>query len=540
MQKNNVTVIKSLLIIFILGFSLQVGAQKSEKVVKLLLNNERAEALKLVKKLDQSDVENYYLKQIVLKENGEIANGYNYLEGLTKKENFEPYLFASWHETFLFSDYESQGFAPLELRRLQEIATPEFQNASLRDAYFYMKSIHAEVSRDFEQQKQFVASIKNIENWELVGPFENLNDSGLNITYAPEEMATSTKGFDTNGNGIVNWYVAPDNPLSPYKDFINHDEYGNKINYAQTFIQSDKEQRAVLHLGRGGIIKVFLNDVEILEDKEDVRTEIDAHQIEVTLQAGTNRLLIKSASSGTPYYIARLMNADGEVLQLGNDLSNKSYKKATAASVDAKSLEHPMEAFFRNKLKSNPNDFVSFYGLYHSLQHNARYKETINLVKEQLQKNPKSSLLNTMLMNAYTESDQGDEALKVMENLMKNDPDYYQSLILEFADTEKLMNLDQQEFRKKMTAIQGATNLNTIDEMCDLFIALRNEEEKEAEKILDRLVEDERTTIKGLATYAGFYNSILNDEKRYEKILTDAHEKYHSWYIINNLAGIYS
>lgn len=534
------TVLKSLMIVFLLGFSMQLSAQKSEKVIKLLLNNERADALKLVEKLDQSNVENYYLKQIVLKENGEIANGYNYLEGLLNKADFEPYLFASWHETFLFSDYESQGFAPLELRRLQEIKTPQLQNASLRDAYSYMQSIHAEVSRDFDKQKQLVASIKNIENWELVGPFENLNDSGLNITYAPENEATAANGFDTNGNGIVNWYVAPDNPLSPYKDFINHDEYGNKINYAQTFIQSDKEQRAVLQLGRGGIIKVFLNGVEILEDKEDVRTEIDAHQIEVTLNAGSNRLLIKSASSGTPYYIARFMDINGNLLELGNDLNNKSYKKGTTASVNAKTLEHPMEAFFRNKLKSNPNDFLSFYGLYHSLQHNARYKETINLVKEQLKKNPQSSLLNTMLMNAYTESDQGDEALKVMENLMKNDPDYYQSLILEFSDTDKLMNLDQQEFRKKMSAIQGATNLNTIDEMCDLFIALRNEEEKEAEKILDRLVKDERTTIKGLATYAGFYNSILNDEKRYEQILTDAHKKYHSWYIINNLAGIYS
>ena len=292
MQEKNVPVLKSLIILLFLGFSIQLSAQKSEKIIDLLLNNKRSEALKLSKKLDDSKVEDYYLKQIILKENGEIANEFNYLEGLLTKPNFEPYLFASWHETFLFSDYESQGFSPLELKRFKEIQTPQLKDASLKSAYTYMKSIHAESVRDFDGQKQHVASISNIDNWEKVGPFENLNDSGLNITYAPENEATTSKGFDTNGNGFVNWYVAPKNPLSPYKDFLNHDEYGNKINYAQTFIQSDKEQRAVLNLGRGGIIKVFLNDVEILEDKEDVRTELDAHQIEVTLNAGSNRLLI--------------------------------------------------------------------------------------------------------------------------------------------------------------------------------------------------------------------------------------------------------
>ncbi|MGJ8685054.1 MAG: transglutaminase domain-containing protein [Nonlabens sp.] len=540
MQGKKIVMLKSLIILLILGFSTQVSAQKSEKVIDLLLQNKRAEALKLSEKLDESDVENYYLKQIVLKENGDIANGFNYLEGLLTKPNFEPYLFASWHETFLFSEYESQGFSPLDLRRFKEIKTPEFKDSSLESAYTYMKSIHAEAVRDFDGQKELVASIKNINNWEHVGPFENLNDSGLNITYAPENEATTSTGFDTNGNGIVNWYVAPKNSMSPYKDFSNHDEYGNKINYAQTFIQSDKEQRAVLHLGRGGIIKVFLNDVEILEDKEDVRAELDAHQIEVTLNAGTNRLLIKSASSGSPYYIARFMDTDGKLLSLGNDLNNKSYKKGTESSVNTVTRVHPMEAFFKNKLKSNPNDFLSFYGLYHSLHHNARYKETIPMVKEQLKKYPQSSLLNTMLMNAYSESDQSDEAVKVMENMMKNDPDYYQSLILEFADTEKLMKLDQTEFRKKIAEIQAATNMNTIKEVCNLFVALRNEEEKEAEKILDRLIKDERTTVKGLATYAGFYNSILNDEKRYEQILTEANEKYFSWYIVNKLSGIYS
>lgn len=539
MQKKKLRSFKSVMILLLIGFCLQVSGQKSEKVIELLLNNKRAEALKQSEKLDDNNTANYYLKQITLKENGQIGDSYNFLEGLITKPDFEPYLFAAWHENFLFNEYETQGFSPENLRRFAEINTPEFKNTTLRDAYTYMKGLHAQTIRDFEGQKKSVTAIKHIKNWELVGPFENLNDSGLNISYEPEDNASSSNGFDTNGNGIVNWYKAPFNPTSPYLDFYNHDEYGNKINYAQTFIQSDKEQRVVLHLGRGGIIKVYLNDVEILEDKEDVRTEIDSHQIEVTLNAGSNRLLLKMASATTPYYIVRFLDSNGTLLDLDNDLNNKTYNKGTEDSVNAKELSHPMEAFFKTKLEQNPDDFVSFYGLVQALRHNARYKETLPLIKKWIQKYPQSSLLNTLLMNSYTLSDQNDEALKVMENLMKNDPNYYQSLILEFTDTEKLMKLDQQEFRKKMTAIKESTNMNTVKDVCDLFIALRNEEEKEAEKILDRMMADEQGTINTTSTYAGFYNSVLNNAEKYEKILEGLNEKYFSWSIINKLASIY-
>lgn len=529
---------KNLLLLLCLFIVTTITAQKPTKVSNLLFNNQRVEALKIAEKMNTDKVEDFMLQLMTKQDNGLLEVRYDAVEELLSKKDFEPYLFAFWKEPYIFNDYSNVGFSETKLDRIKSINTPDFDSPTVSAAFAYLKSFHLELNKDFEGQEQLIKSIPRVKNWEFVGPFENLNESGLNIDYKPETTAVSQKGFDTNGNGIINWYKNKSDKFSPYENFGNHDEYGNKINYAQTFIVSDKQQRVVFNIGRGGLIKVFINDQLILENKEDVQTAIDAHQIAVNLNEGVNRVLFKLASSKTPYFSFRVFDLAGNSLNLDGQLENKKYQVSTEDQVQPEILTHPFEKFFQDRLTKDPNNVVNSYGLINTLQRNGRYEKAIEIAEQLCDKYPKSSLLKVKLMTLYFQNDQNDEGSKLYENLLVDDPDYYQSLILEFSDTDKLFKLDAVKFKEKMTKIKNATNYSVMRDLTDLFIALRNEETTKAESILDKMMDDPDNTIKNKLTYGNFYRTVFNNDEKYRSFLEETNEKYYSLRSIRSLASL--
>jgi hypothetical protein len=86
----------------------------------------------------------------------------------------------------------------------------------------------------------------------------------------------------------------------------NFNEFGEGINYAQTFFNLDSEQTLIFKLGTGKATKVWLNDVLIFEETEDYMTELDAYSIKVNVPKGNNRILIKTTNTAYSYFILAL------------------------------------------------------------------------------------------------------------------------------------------------------------------------------------------------------------------------------------------
>ncbi|HAT63626.1 MAG TPA: hypothetical protein DCS66_03355, partial [Flavobacteriaceae bacterium] len=238
------------------------------------------------------DVETSLLRQIVRMENGLMLREDNFLKELSTYPNYENYLFAHWFFPYALGDYLDSGFNSYNVSSIKELDQKTMKNNTVRDGYVYYKSVVERYQNNWDTYLALNKKIESVTQWEYCGPFENLNNSGLDTQYPPETTAVTETPFNTRRNGSVNWYAAK-NSGEPYQFFLNHSELISGINYAQTFVDSAVDQRVNLKVGKGGIFQLFVNDVLVFENDKDRLTEMDAYTIAVNLKKGNNRLLVK-------------------------------------------------------------------------------------------------------------------------------------------------------------------------------------------------------------------------------------------------------
>lgn len=75
---------------------LNLSAQKNEKIWEELLQNNRKNALDLVSKIQNKDIEDIILERIVMMENGKMQNNSDFVASLPNYDGFENYMFATW------------------------------------------------------------------------------------------------------------------------------------------------------------------------------------------------------------------------------------------------------------------------------------------------------------------------------------------------------------------------------------------------------------------------------------------------------------
>jgi len=264
-----------------------------DKHWKLLLNNQRPEALSAIKKSKEKDIASFLTKEIIKAENGNFTNSKTFVEELMTYDDFEYYLYALWTQNFFFDAYLDSGFNSKNSTNISAVDLKKVNNTTVVEALKYIKSIvsrHNDDWADYFKRNQEITAIKK---WQYCGPFENLNGSGLDIVYAPEVNAISKEDFNANSNGYINWYENKENEKEAYQFYSNHSEFGAGVNYAQTFVNIPEERRVVFRLGSSALSKVWINDVVILENTNDGLTDLDAYNVEITLPKGINRNINK-------------------------------------------------------------------------------------------------------------------------------------------------------------------------------------------------------------------------------------------------------
>ncbi len=492
-------------------------AQNQDEIWQELLSNNREKALELVMTPGfEKDVETAILKQIVRMENGHLMSEKDFLTRFQQYPNYEHYLFAHWNNPYIFEDYLGSGFSKTLSDAITNMDSDRIESQGLKNSLIYLQAIAKRYENDWERYEQLSRSIPALDTWEYCGAFENLNESGLVTPYPPEEKAVSEKPFYARSNGYVSWYTPEDNP-EPYQFFSNHDEYGAGISYAQTFLQSDSAQRAYLRLGKSGIIRVWLNDVLIFEDTEDVVTEMDAHTIAVNLSKGNNRILVKIASSATtPNFILRVTDEKGYPLSgIQSSIKNKNYKQSTEAAIDVAIKRHPHIAYFEDAPRNTKAErYMADISLFMAYMRNMESDKAKRIILNWLEEYPKSTLLRSALATAYSTS--GDEVRRaeISENIVNDDPNYYASLMNKFQDFEELMKLDIETYESTLHNIAEAIDYPYIQDATELFIALRRNNLQEVEKSLDEMISHEALPSSIIPTFADFYSNILSDEAK--------------------------
>lgn len=543
MHKQNKLMIQLYKCLFIF-FLLQTNAHSQDKnaIWQKLHNNEREEALQLINTIDaKNDIESFILKKLVLLENGSMQCNPKEIEALVKYENYENYLFSNWKIPYVFNDYLDHGFDIYNIAAAQSISASKIKNTTVKNGLYYLQAVTKRYQYKQEEYKELMGKINSIRDWEHCGVFENLNSSGIDISYPPENNASPNAIFDARSKGEVSWYM-PRKNNEVYQFFTNHSEYGAGVHYAQTFIQSPKTQRVRLKLGKSGLIRVYINDVLIVEEDDSYVTEMDAYTYELNLQKGVNRVLIKSASKGgDPYFILRLEDINGKEIEgLNITFKNRNYVKSDLKSINPVYIPHKIETFFETRLLKNIGDTnLNKFCLFLTYTRNGRYENAIMLLEEWLNIYPNSSFIKSCLMSCYEEI--GDETTlkKIQDNVLRLDPKYYLSIMHDFENMDDIMNLDIQAYEAKFKEIRDATDYSYMKTFAEFMILLRQGNKDKLKEILQDLLinEDLPSSIK--LTFLDFYASLFNDDDKVIEILEEYNKDGYDYTNIGYLAYYY-
>lgn len=532
---------KIFLAVFVIINTYGLTAQESMKLFwDELLKNNREEASQIYNNANKNGIESLLIGEILREELGQFTENRKFTEAFINHPDFEYYLYALWNKSYFFDTYLTTGFNKRNKNAVQTIAKANISNIDLADAIKYLQSVVNRENNDWTTYFELNKSINAIKDWQFCGVFENLNESGLDKVYEPETKYLSNELFNASSNGYVGWYT-PKITGEPYQFFTNHEWYGQGVNYAQTFIHAEKDTRVVLSLGSGSAFKVWLNDILIYKNTEDVTTDLNAYKIKVTIPKGENRLLIKCAEKDSgSYFIVRTLNEDGSI---NNTLEYSSkavqFNKSNESELNPELIENNFEIYFRDKVKNNPDDFFYAYCLTNAYLRNSKYEEAKKVLQDFAVEYPKSSIIRKMMMIIY--SAQGDVTSynELKKNMELDDPDYYLPIVLKIRDSSELGRMTLEELKAFIDKFKSTVDNNILSFAADFLYEARKENLVELRKMLDNIIAISDDNISILLSCAPLYGNIFKEDDKTIELLESINDKHFTYQGIKTLARYY-
>jgi len=265
------------------------------------------------------------------------------------------------------------------VKLLQEIQTYQVTPDFTAWVKYYLGSLYLKTNEVFKAREKY-HELGFINNWQIIGPFDNENGEGFNIVYQPETEISLETTYE--GKKIpVSWrYIKLDSILGGYVNLKSYLSPNNKsVGYALTYVFSDKNQPVVFRIASDESIKIWLNQTIIhSNDLQRKGCTIDQDICCGVLGEGWNQVLLKVATTRDSWgFRLRLTDLDGNLIKgLKNEARTTSIKtlsiskslqtgavRLTAPTLRAidealqKSPEHPNYYFYLGLIRQGRADF---------------------------------------------------------------------------------------------------------------------------------------------------------------------------------------
>ncbi len=208
---------------------------------------------------------------------------------------------------------------PTELEALLHTLSTEGRISPAARTYAGLLEAYARRRRgDLAGSHAHLKQLGFVEDWLVVGPFDNEGKGGFNRAFGPEE----------EGNGaidLVHPYQGKERPtryrLYPQAAATGWVDFGSLVRpqenvcaYAVTFVQGKKDPTHGISVwaGGAGAMRVWLNGKEVLRDEK--YRSLDADRVSGTgkLEKGYNRVLVKACGTDqAPIFTLRIGKPDG-------------------------------------------------------------------------------------------------------------------------------------------------------------------------------------------------------------------------------------
>lgn len=163
-----------------------------------------------------------------------------------------------------------------------------------------------------------------INEWLLCGPFDNLGMDGHDRAYPPEVEIDLAATYSGKNDAVVSWKPNRTPKWSGYVDFLNEfTDTDWTCAYAVCWVAvEDGPKEVKFRVGSNDSIKVFLNGVELWNNKVHRTASVDQDVIPVTLPQGISTVLLKIGQTGAGWgFYFRITEPDSLVVPSGVKIS---------------------------------------------------------------------------------------------------------------------------------------------------------------------------------------------------------------------------
>ncbi len=328
--------------------------------------------------------------------------------------NPNPYdaLFALWFEEGLMG--QPKKYKSFQLNLLKKVENDSRTLGKFDAITKYRLSNHYTFAYDTLKVKEYNSKISSIDKWSLVGPFDNVMNSGYNKDFGVLQNPEKEKSFQSKYGAEVKWFVPPTCTWSGYffKDYNFYSS--NSIVYAQSFVESAEERDVIMKFGYSGSLKVWLNDSLAYSEPNRRMTEIDYFQVKCHLNKGFNRILIQLGDyeEAYPNFILRFTDLNQKALNLSNDDQFHSYQKnkGTFTQIPFFAVES-----LQKKLKINPDDILNRILLAKTYLRANDMDAVENIITSLNTAFPKNYLVLRLMINFYQKSNNTTQQNKTYE-----------------------------------------------------------------------------------------------------------------------------
>lgn len=513
-------------------------AQQDKATWDLVCSNKISEAqaaLDAKVKNNTATIDDYVMYMFVKAFLGKDEEQTEFLKYARKSENAAAYTYALWFNNPVAGQY---GFKdPHQMELLNYLINEKPGNGTLRAASHYVMSHHYYKINQVQKGIRENTFIGAIEDWQFVGPFNNISGSGFNKAYEPIKDPSSASTFTSKDRAPIKWFVPKERSTDGWifpKYYISTS--GSSIIYAQSFVNSATAQDALLCVGFSGNIKVWVNDQLMLKQQEETVTELDTYKCKVHLNAGYNRVLVQIGSSEKqPNFIVRLTDNNCDPLKgLTWTSSTQAYQKSAETALPAE-IPQFAESYFRERIQKDPKDILNYILLDQTLLRNDKIFEARKTIEEALKLAPKCDVLLFELLQCYLKEKNRTGISETVEYFRETE-----SLIGMILKAQKTK--DEGLYRESMSILEDriktyGVSEDTYDEKIQLYSKL------DEVPALITTVKEAYAKYPFQPTFANYVfnveKSVNKDPKKAIKVLEDFLKKRYDYELTNLLVKEY-
>lgn len=363
---------------------------------------------------------------------------------IDKESSSYPYIYAAWVTSKFISNIEDQDLEIVPM--LEGLSEHADSLGILKGMANEVLGSYYQWHGDLSRSRHYYQAEQSINDWTVIGPFDNISASGYDKVFPPEKAYEPTAIYMGKNEAPTQWFKLTAVRNDNWIDFNRYFSRESSVYYANTFVYSPKPQRVHLRIGTSGSFKLFLNDELATEMVEEYNNDIDSYIVETDLQGGWNRLLVKCGSSeiNACDFLFRITDQHGEPLaDLKVSTDPQSYHALPGAQM--KRLDNFAESFFKAKIAADPAKVENYLLLADCYLRNDKAADAELTLRDALARQPNCPLLYDRILEAYRRGRKHDEMEKTLDKIYTLDPDVPSALNYKISEFIEKKDYDKAE-----------------------------------------------------------------------------------------------